>query len=42
MAGGDAAEVLEFVEEAFNAIALFVDVGVLGVLDATVALGRND
>ena len=33
---------LELVEEAFDAIALLVEIGVVWPLDLTVALGRND
>lgn len=35
-------ELLEFVEEAFDEIALFVEVGIIRTLNLPIALGRND
>lgn len=38
----DAAELFELVEEALDDVALFVEIGVIGALDRTVSLGRDD
>jgi len=38
----DAPELLEFVEEALDEIALFIKINVIGALDFAVALWRND
>ena len=42
IACGDAPELLEFVEEAFDAVALFVDSAVIFVLVPSLRHGRND
>lgn len=42
VSGCDPPEVFEFIEEALDAVALFVDVFVVVVLIATIALGRDD
>ena len=41
VAGGDAAEVFEFVEEALDEVALAVELGIDGSLPLAVALGRD-
>jgi hypothetical protein len=42
VSGCNASELLEVVEEALDTVALLVEIGVVGSLDFTVALGRND
>ena len=42
VACGDAAELLELVEEALNDVALLIEFGVIGTLERAVPLGRNN
>lgn len=42
ISGGDAAELLEFIEEAFDAVSFLVDGAIISVLMSALRHGRND
>jgi hypothetical protein len=42
VSGGDAPELFELVKEAFDEVALLVEIDVVGALEAAISLGRDD